>query len=58
MAAKILTGESKVEEMPIEYAPEFTKEYNLTIAEALGKMCIRDRSLPDLPRPHPSLPAD
>ncbi len=36
MAAKILTGESKVEEMPIEYAPEFTKEYNPTIAEALG----------------------
>ena len=30
------TGESKVEEMPIEYAPEFTKEYNPTIAEALG----------------------
>ena len=36
MAAKILTGESKVEEMPIEYAPKFTKEYNPTIAEALG----------------------
>ena len=36
MAAKILTGESKVEDMPIEYAPKFTKEYNPTIAEALG----------------------
>ena len=28
MAAKILKGESKIEEMPIEYAPEFTKKYN------------------------------
>ncbi|MCD8221921.1 MAG: ABC transporter substrate-binding protein [Clostridiales bacterium] len=36
MAAKILTGESKVEEMPIEYAPQFTKKYNVTICEALG----------------------
>ena len=36
MAAKSLTGDSKVEEMPIEYAPKFTKEYNPTIAEALG----------------------
>lgn len=36
MAAKILTGESKVEEMPIEYAPQFTKKYNPEICEALG----------------------
>ena len=36
MAAKILTGESKVSEMPIEYAPQFTKKYNPTICEALG----------------------
>lgn len=36
MAAKILTGESKVEEMPIEYAPQFTKKYNADICEALG----------------------
>lgn len=36
MAAKILTGESKVEEMPIEYAPQFTKKYNPTLCEALG----------------------
>ena len=36
MAAKILTGESNVEEKPIEYAPKFTKEYTPTIAEALG----------------------
>lgn len=36
MAAKILTGESKVEEMEIEYAPEFTKKYNKEICEDLG----------------------
>ncbi len=36
MAAKILTGESKVEEMEIEYAPEFTKKYNKDICEDLG----------------------
>lgn len=36
MAAKILTGESKIEEMPIEYAPQFTKKYNAANAEALG----------------------
>ena len=36
MAAKILTGESNVSEMPIEYAPQFTKKYNKTICEALG----------------------
>jgi len=36
MAAKILTGESKVEEMPIEYAPQFTKKYNADLCEALG----------------------
>ncbi|MCQ2508337.1 MAG: ABC transporter substrate-binding protein [Dorea sp.] len=36
MAVKILTGESKVEEMPIEYAPEFTKKYNPTNCEKFG----------------------
>ena len=36
MAAKILTGEAKVEEMPIEYAPQFTKKYNPAICDALG----------------------
>ena len=35
MAAKILTGEAKIEEMPIEYAPT-TKKYNKTIADELG----------------------
>ncbi len=36
MAAKILTGESNISEMPIEYAPQFTKKYNTAICEALG----------------------
>ena len=36
MAAKILTGESKVEEMKIEYAPKFTKKYNKDICKDLG----------------------
>lgn len=36
MAAKILTGESNVSEMPIEYAPQFTKKYNKTICDQLG----------------------
>ena len=36
MAAKILKGESKVEEMPIEYAPQFTKKYNKDICDELG----------------------
>ena len=36
MAVKILKGESKVEEMPIEYAPNFTKKYNADICEQLG----------------------
>ncbi len=36
MAYKILTGESKVSEMPIEYAPKFTKKYNKEICDELG----------------------
>ncbi|MDO5406924.1 MAG: ABC transporter substrate-binding protein [Eubacteriales bacterium] len=36
MAAKILTGEADVAQMPIEYAPQFTKKYNKTICDALG----------------------
>lgn len=36
MAAKILTGEANISEMPIEYAPQFTKKYNAAICEALG----------------------
>ena len=36
MAVKILTGEANVSEMPIEYAPQFTKKYNVANCEALG----------------------
>lgn len=36
MAAKILTGESKIEDMPIEYAATFTKKYNKAICDDLG----------------------
>lgn len=35
MAAKILKGEAKISEMPIEYAPA-TKKYNAEMAEFLG----------------------
>ncbi|MCI8429403.1 MAG: ABC transporter substrate-binding protein [Lachnospiraceae bacterium] len=36
MAAKILTGESDISTMPIEYAPQFTKKYNAELCDALG----------------------
>lgn len=36
MAAKILKGEAKVSEMPIEYAPQFTKLYNAANCDKLG----------------------
>lgn len=36
MAAKILKGEAKVAEMPIEYAPKFTKMYNAARCTELG----------------------
>ena len=36
MAAKILKGEAKVSEMPIEYAAEFTPQYNAEICAELG----------------------
>ena len=36
MAVKILTGESNVSEMPVEYAPQFTKKYNADLSNALG----------------------
>ena len=36
MAIKILKGESDIKEMPIEYAPQFTKKYNKAICEELG----------------------
>lgn len=36
MAVKILKGESKISEMPIEYAATFTPKYNKAICEELG----------------------
>ena len=36
MAVKILTGEADIAEMPIEYAPQFTKKYAPARAEELG----------------------
>ena len=36
MAVKILTGEADISEMPIEYAPQFTKKYNEAICADLG----------------------
>lgn len=36
MAAKILTGESDVSTMPVEYAPQVTKKYNAANCETLG----------------------
>ena len=36
MAAKILKGEADISQMPIEYAPKFTKKYNKPICDDLG----------------------
>ena len=36
MAVKILKGEAKISEMPVESAPEFTKMYNKANCEELG----------------------
>ena len=36
MAIRILKGEEDISEMPIEYAPQFTKKYNASHCEALG----------------------
>ncbi len=36
MAAKVLTGEASISEMPVEYAPEVTKMYNAANCEALN----------------------
>lgn len=35
MAAQILTGEADIAEMPVAYAPQFTKKYNADIAARL-----------------------
>lgn len=36
MAAKILSGEADISEMPVEFAPEVTKMYNAENCDALG----------------------
>ena len=36
MAAQILKGDKKIEEMPIAYAPQETKKYNPAICADLG----------------------
>ncbi len=36
MAAKILRGDSDISTMPIEYAPKFTKKYNVSNCETLN----------------------
>lgn len=36
MAAKVLTGEADISEMPIEYAPTFVKKYNADLCESLN----------------------
>ena len=36
MAAQVLTGDAKISEMPVQYAPEFTKQYNAPNCDALG----------------------
>ncbi len=40
MAAKILKGEANISEMPIEYAPQFTKKYNKS---QIGRASCRER---------------
>ena len=44
MAAKVLTGEAKISELPVQYAPEFTKQYNAANCEALGITVPEDYS--------------
>ena len=36
MALKVLVDGEDISKMPIEYAPQFTKEYNPEICEGLG----------------------
>ncbi len=36
MAAQVLTGEADISEMPIQYAPQFTKKFNAEICEELN----------------------
>ena len=44
MAAKVLTGEAKISELPVQYAPAFTKQYNAANCEALGVTVPEDYS--------------
>ena len=44
MAAQILTGEAKISEMPVQFAPEFTKQYNEANCAALGVTVPADYS--------------
>lgn len=37
MAAQILKGEAKIEEMPIAYAPNFVKKYNPDVCAEIGR---------------------
>ena len=43
MAVKILNGESDISEMPIEYAPQFTKKYNPDDLRSIGNRRFRIR---------------
>jgi putative ABC transport system substrate-binding protein len=42
MAAKILTGEANIEEMPIEYFANPVKKYNQEICDLLGIVVPED----------------
>ena len=45
MAAKVLTGDADISQMPIEYAPAVTPKYNADICESLG-ITVPDGYLP------------
>ncbi len=45
MAAKVLTGEANISEMPIAYAPSVIPQYNPEICEALG-VSVPDHYIP------------
>ena len=46
MAAKILTGQADISQMPIEYAPQFTSKYNAEICSDLGLTPPSDKYVP------------
>ena len=45
MAAKVLTGDADISQMPIEYAPAVTPKYNAEICKSLG-ITVPDGYLP------------